>query len=152
MLRPLFAICDDDGKAYNGAVSLENKSASPDERTLAGALGPSKKLWDAMVAHITETYPPVSPEWTFYKSWSLRLKHKKRTVLYLLPRDGRFLCAFVFGAKATEAARQAGLPKAIMKAIDEAPVYAEGRGFRLEVRTARDVETMKRLAAIKMAN
>jgi hypothetical protein len=39
-----------------------------------------------------------------------------------------------------------------LKAIDEAPVYAEGRGFRLEVRTARDVETMKTLMAVKMAN
>jgi hypothetical protein len=37
-------------------------------------------------------------------------------------------------------------------AIEEAPVYAEGRGFRLEVRTARDGETIKTLAAIKMAS
>jgi hypothetical protein len=39
-----------------------------------------------------------------------------------------------------------------MKAIDEAPVYAEGRGFRLKVKTAKDLETMKALAAVKMAN
>ncbi len=39
-----------------------------------------------------------------------------------------------------------------MKEIEDAPVYAEGRGFRLEVRTAKDIETMKTLAAIKMAH
>lgn len=36
------------------------------------------------------------------------------------------------------------------KAPDEKSL-AEGRGFRLEVRTAKDVATMKALAAIKMA-
>ena len=95
---------------------------------------------------------PVTEAWGFYKSWSLRLKRKKRTIVYLLPREGHFLCAFVFGGKAAEAARQAKLPKAVMKEIEDAPVYAEGRGFRLEVRTAADLETMKTLAAIKMAN
>jgi hypothetical protein len=62
------------------------------------------------------------------------------------------LCAFVYGSKATEAALLAKLPKAVMKEIEEAPVYAEGRGFRLEVKKAKDIETMKTLAAIKMAS
>lgn len=133
-------------------MSFDDKTREPGEAALAAVLGPSKPLWDGLVGHVVETYPPVDREWTFYKSWSLRLKHRKRTVLYLLPRDGTFLCAFVFGARATEEARKSRLPKTVLKAIDEAPVYPEGRGFRLEVRTARDVETMKRLAAIKMAS
>lgn len=133
-------------------MSFEDKANEPGQAALAAALGPSKPLWDGLVGHIAATYPPIDREWTFYKSWSLRLKHKKRTILYLLPRDGTFLCAFVFGARATEEARKSRLPKAARKAIDEAPVYAEGRGFRLEVRTARDVATMTRLAAIKMAS
>jgi hypothetical protein len=133
-------------------MSFEDKTRVPDGTALAAELGPAKKLWDGLAGHVIETYPPASEEWTFYKSWSLRLKHKKRTILYLLPREGMFLCAFVFGGQATEAARQSRLPRAVLKAIDEAPVYAEGRGFRLEVRTDRDVETIKRLAAIKMAS
>jgi hypothetical protein len=133
-------------------MSFEDKAKIPDEKTLAKGLGSSKRLWDDLVRDITAQYGPVTEAWGFYKSWSLRLRQKKRTILYLLPRDSHFLCAFVFGGKATEAARLAKLPGAVMKAIEEAPVYAEGRGFRLEVRTAKDVETMKTLAAIKMAN
>ena len=133
-------------------MSFEDKTKNPDDPALASALGATKQLWDEFVRHITDQYPPVVEEWDFYKSWSLRLKQKKRTIVYLLPRDGHFLCAFVYGGRATEAARQAKLPKAALKEIEEAPVYAEGRGFRLEVRTARDVETMKTLAAVKMAN
>jgi len=133
-------------------MSFDDKSKAPDDAALASALGAAKPLWDEFVRHINEEYPPVAEAWGFYKSWSLRLKRKKRTLVYLLPRDGHYLCAFVYGGKATEAARRSKLPKAVLKEIENAPAYAEGRGFRLEVRTARDVETMKTLAAIKTAN
>jgi hypothetical protein len=146
-------ICGRDGKVYNGQVmSFEDKASPPDDKALAKGLGPAKRLWDEFVRHIAGAYPPVEEAWGFYKSWSLRLKHKKRTIVYLLPREGYFLCAFVFGGKATEAARAGKLPKAVMREIEAAPVYAEGRGFRLEVRTAKDLAAMTTLAAIKMAN
>jgi hypothetical protein len=132
-------------------MSFDDKAKRPDDRALAAGLGGTKALWDDFARRIAEAFPPVTESWTFYKAWSLRLKRKDRTIVYLLPRDGFFLCAFVFGAKATEAARAARLPKTVLKTIDDAPVYAEGRGFRLEVRTARDVETMTTLAAAKMA-
>ena len=133
-------------------MSFDDKEKVPDDTALAKGLGPSKTLWDEFVGHVADAYAPVTEAWGFYKSWSLRLKQKKRTIVYLLPREGHFLCAFVLGGKATEAARKAKLPKAVIKEIEDAPVYAEGRGFRLEVRTAKDIETMKTLAAVKMAN
>ncbi|MEN6561525.1 MAG: DUF3788 family protein [Acidobacteriota bacterium] len=133
-------------------MSFDDKARKPDDRALADGLGGAKALWDGFVRQVNDSCAPVTGDWVFYKSWSLRLKRKKRTIVYLLPRDGHFLCAFVFGGKATEAARAAKLPKAVLEEIEAAPVYAEGRGFRLEVRTARDVETMKTLAAIKMAH
>jgi hypothetical protein len=133
-------------------MSFDDKAKRPSEKALTGGLGGAKALWDEIIRSIAAAYPPVAEVWGFSKSWSLRLRRKDRTIVYLLPREGFFLCAFVFGGKATEAARQARLPKAVLKEIEDAPVYAEGRGFRLEVRTAEDVETMKTLAAIKMAN
>ena len=132
-------------------MSFDDKAKAPDDKALAKGLGPSKKLWDEFIGHIAAEYDPVTKTWGFYKAWSLRLQRKKRTIVYLLPRDGHFMCAFVYGGKATEAAHAAKLPKSVVKSIDEAPVYAEGRGFRLEVKTGKDLETMKALAAIKMA-
>jgi hypothetical protein len=40
----------------------------------------------------------------------------------------------------------------MLEVIDKAPKYAEGRGVRLEVRTSKDVDSIKKLAVIKMAN
>jgi hypothetical protein len=81
----------------------------------------------------------------------LRLIRKERTILYLLPQDGYFLTAFVFGEKATAAVLASDLPAAVVTALNGARAYAEGRGIRLETRTPQDVATMKKLAAIKMA-
>jgi hypothetical protein len=72
--------------------------------------------------------------------------------LYLLPREGHFLTAFVFGEKATAVVRASDVPAAVVKELNEARPYAEGRGVRLEIRTRQDLATMKKLAAIKMAN
>ena len=134
---------------------VHDKSKPPTDGDLAKALGRSKARWDELIAHIEATYAPVTYKWLPpYKefAWVLRLIRKKRTILYLTPCRRYFLCAFVLGGKATDAARAAGLPADVMAIINDAPVYGEGRGFRLEVRTKADVETMKQLAAIKMAN
>lgn len=134
---------------------LDDKSKKPDDNTLAEVLGRTKRLWDDLINHIVQEYEPVTQEWNFdgeKYGWSIRLKRKKRTILYLIPCRRYFLCAFVFGGKATEAARQGDLSSDVMKTINEAPVYGEGRGFRLEVKKKLDVEAMKKLAVIKMAN
>lgn len=131
---------------------LDDKSKQPDDKDLAEVLGQTKKLWEELIGYVTEAYDSVTEEWGFYKAWSLRLKRKKRTILYLIPSQGYFLCAFVFGGKATEEARKSTLPKNVMKTINEAKVYAEGRGFRLEVKKKQHLDTMKKLTAIKMAN
>jgi hypothetical protein len=60
--------------------------------------------------------------------------------------------AFILGDKAVLAAQEAKLPKRILKIINEAPKYPEGTGVRLEVKSSKDIATLKKLAAIKLAN
>ena len=131
------------------------KPGAPTAAALARALGATLPLWDELVAHLEATYAPVTPEWKMARTSPLgflRLIRKERTILYLLPRDGHFLTAFVFGEKATATVRASDVPAAVITELNAARVYAEGCGIRLETRTSRDVATMKKLAAIKMAN
>jgi hypothetical protein len=127
----------------------------PDEKVLARTLGGTKALWDELIRHVETEHAPVTHRWTASKTSALgflRLVQKKRTILYLLPREGYFLTAFVFGEKATAAVRASDVPAAVVTMLNAARPYAEGRGIRLETRTARDLATMKKLAAIKMAH
>jgi hypothetical protein len=107
------------------------------------------------VATLASQYVPLSETWKFggqQWGWTLQLKHRKRTVLYLTPCRGHFIAGFAFGEKAVKAAHRSGLPSSILTVIDGARTYAEGRAVRLEVRRKDDVAVVEKLAAAKMAH
>ena len=138
------------------AISIFDDKAHPtQEDDLSEVLGKTYKLWCKLKSHIIAEFAPISPEWGYASKstgWGLRLKGEKRAVLYMTPCKGYFLASFALGEKAVAAAHAAKLPTTILEAIDKAPKYAEGRGFRFEVRTSKDVVSIKKLAVIKMAN
>ena len=59
---------------------------------------------------------------------------------------------FALGEKAVMAAHDSPLPGSILTVIEEAKKYAEGRAVRIEIKSKKDLEIAKKLAAIKMAN
>jgi hypothetical protein len=135
--------------------AFDDKSKEPTKRTLKTTLGRTSTHWDDLVAHIASEYAPLDETWSFAGAawgWSLRLKQKKRTVLYMTPRRKHFLVGFALGEKAVKAARVSGLPKTVLSLIADAKKYAEGRAVRVEVRNKKDLASAKAIAAIKMAN
>ncbi|NIM49280.1 MAG: DUF3788 family protein [Gemmatimonadales bacterium] len=135
--------------------AFDDKSAPPQAGELAAALGGASPLWDSLVAALASQHAPLSETWKFGGQkwgWTLQLKQRKRTVLYLTPCRGHFVAGFAIGEKAVRAAHQTDLPAAVLGAIDSARKYAEGRAVRLEVRRKRDLAAVEKLAAVKMAN
>ena len=134
---------------------LDNKSVTPNESQLKGVLGKTFQLWNNVRQYVSDNYSPTDEEWNFAGKnygWSLRLKRKKRTILYLIPSKEFFLTAFVLGEKAVAATKRSTLPKSILDMINSARKYAEGRGIRIEVKRTEDIENIKRLTEIKMGN
>ena len=131
------------------------KPQPPSEVELAAALGDAKVVWDGLLAALADEHRLTVREWNSYSpktGWSLRLKNKDRNILHLGPCQGAFRVALVLGDKAVAAARQSSLPKSVIKTINEARRYAEGTAVRLEIKNARDIETVTGLAAIKSAH
>ncbi|MEN6428032.1 MAG: DUF3788 family protein [Phycisphaerales bacterium] len=134
---------------------LDEKSKRPEEGGLAEVLGKSMGLWDAIHIYLAESYPGVENEWQFTSpkyGWIQRTRHKKRTILYMTPGRGSFVVSFCLGGKAVAAAEQSVLPEDILNEIRNARQYAEGRGVRVQVKRRADVDTVKKLVEIKMAN
>ena len=134
---------------------FDDPGAAPTERALAQALGPSAKVWTSLIGRLSNECAPLEPVWAFAGAkfgWSLRLKRGTRVIVYMTPGKGQFLASFVFGEKACAAARDVRLPAAIVKLIADAPRYAEGRGFRITVRTEKQAASIRTLAAIKIAH
>lgn len=135
--------------------AFEDKSRPPQDDDLAATLGSAFVFWNELKKIIASRFPPLSTEWGFASKttgWGLRLKHEKRTILYMTPCKSYFLASFALGEKAVKAAHETDLPVSVLKVIDSAKKYAEGRGVRLEVRSAEDVHNVEKLAVIKMAN
>jgi hypothetical protein len=134
--------------------AFDDKLKKPGAGDLKRMLGRTSAHWDNLTTHIASEYAPLDETWNYAGAnwgWSLRLKQKKRTVLYMTPCKGHFLVGFVLGEKAVRAAHDGRLPNSVLAIIDEAKKYVEGRGVRIEIRSKKDLEIAKRLAAIKMA-
>jgi hypothetical protein len=135
--------------------AFDDKSTEPQSDELKSMLGRCAVHWDGLVEHIATDFAPLDKTWNFAGAkwgWSLRLKQKKRTVLYMTPCRRHFLVGFALGEKAVSAAHAVPLSASTLAIIEDAPKYAEGRGVRVEVKTKKDLAVVKELAAVKMAN
>jgi Protein of unknown function (DUF3788) len=133
---------------------FDDKARQPEDTDLATALKHSFVFWNELKTLMEARFTPLSLQWGFAGQtygWGLRLKHKKRTILYMTPCKGYFLASFALGEKAVNAAYRSDLPPSVLQLIDSAKKYAEGRGVRLEVRNASDLRHVEMLAVIKMS-
>lgn len=132
--------------------AFTDKTHQPTNKDLRTVLGKAYSAWVRLIELVSDRIDPISQVWGFTSAstgWGLRLKRNDRIILYMTPRDDHFLVSFALGEKAVAAARASKLPRTVLKAIESAPKYAEGRGVRLEVRQAREVSALATLAEIK---
>jgi hypothetical protein len=138
------------------ALSIfEDKSLTPGPDDLARVLGDTYEIWDDIKEFVYKEYPEVTEEWTHSGKnygWGFRLRDKKRVIIYLIPCSGFFKVGLVYGEKATRASLDSTISKEIKTIIENAKVYGEGRGFRIDV-TGKDIlEDIKKLIKIKLSN
>ena len=140
-------------------MEIENaflgKKEEPTATELESALGPTFKLWKDLIDWLTNEAGVNTQEWSSISpkyGWALRMKLKKRTIVYLGPCAGCFRTSFVLGDRAVAAARASGLKQSIIREIEGSRRYAEGTGVRLIIRAPRDLVAVHKLAQIKLAN
>ena len=132
--------------------AFDEKSHAPTTEELRSVLGKAYASWARLLDLVAERVDPVSHVWKFTSSgtgWGLRVVRKDRVILYMTPQLNQFLVSFALGEKAVAAARTARLSATLLKAIDDAPRYPEGRGVRIVVRSAAPLTSLARLAQIK---
>ena len=132
--------------------AFDEKARHPTNDQLRTVLGRAYQPWIRLLALIAERIDPAAAVWKFSSGWSLRVLHKDRVIVYLIPQQNQFLASFALGERAVAAARAAKLSAAILRIIDDAPRYAEGRGVRIPVRGSRQLTALARLAEIKREN
>jgi len=132
-----------------------DKNQVPTNETLQNILGDCFHLWTDIRNYIFKKYPNATEEWNSSGAkhgWSFRIKDKIRAIIYLIPRDKSFMVGLVYGEKATNQARDSDISQKLKDIIEAAPVYAEGRGFRIEVTGNEMMADIEKLINIKLVN
>lgn len=134
--------------------AFADKSKKPKKQELKEMLGRSSASWETLIEWAAGEYQPLTEEWTYAGAkwgWSLRLKRKKRAILYMTPQARQFLVGMILGDKAVAAAMAMKLPASVVKEIKTAKRYPEGKALRFEIKTKKDLDTVKKLAGAKMS-
>jgi len=132
--------------------ALDDATQTPDDAALADVLGDAKVCWDAILAHL-DGVSGLAREWRFYGAkhgWQLKVARRKRAVLYLIPERARFTAAFALKGDVLGALRASTLPAALVREIETARTFAEGRPARVVVTRAADVAVVLELVAIQL--
>lgn len=132
-----------------------DKSVTPGTEALATGIGPTLTHWHVLEQYVLDAAKGITAQWHFSGAkygWSYRLNDKKRVIVYLLPRQGYFKVAMVFGAKAYERVMQSEVSAAVKNELAASKPNAEGRGIRIDVTDGANLGDIKQLADIKLAN
>ena len=132
-----------------------DKTKKPEDKDLQEVLGNHFSIWNDIRNFTLQSYPKAIEEWNFSGAkygWSFRIKDKKRAIIYLLPYQNYFKIALVYGQKATDQALNSNISMEIKEIIKSAPVYAEGRGFRIDINDKKNIKDIQELITIKLAN
>jgi hypothetical protein len=131
-----------------------DKTRPPQEDEVVEVLGRSQAAWRCLREDLAKAYPPLVEEWIYPSrkwGWTLRLKRKKRAIVYLTPHERYFVAGTALGERAVAAALTSDLPDEVRGFIENAQRFAEGRAFRVEVRTKKDAEVVEQVLPYKMS-
>ena len=131
---------------------MSEKIKPPTNSELEAVLGGAVDLWQGIVNAVEKSVSPLNKQWKPSKAEFGRiclLQHKGRTLLYMTPDEQKIVIAVVLGERAVAIAVNSKLPVRIKKLITAARPYAEGRGIRFPVSSAKDIPTVTQLVAIK---
>ncbi len=134
--------------------AVKEKVEAPSAAELHRALGKSTSAWPGIISGLEEHFSPLEMDWRSSKLEFGRMcavRHKDRTLVYLMPMAGQLLVGVVLGERAYELAMASKLRPAIKKMLTDAKPYVEGRGIRFVVKTASDVTQVLLLVECKMA-
>lgn len=132
---------------------FEEKTNQPGLNDLYEALKESSAILKEIEAFIIEKYGSIEWEWKFYgkqAGWTAACRNKNRRLFHLIPKYGYFKIVFTLGKNGVSECLESSLPEDIKQIIRDAPVYAEGRTFRFDVKESSQIEAVRELVRSKI--
>ena len=132
---------------------LSDKQIIPTDEYIFSIIGEKKILWQAVMGFISEHYKDFSGTWNYYndgKQWLFKMVHKKKTIFWAGVLKDTFRVTFYFGDKAEPLIEGSYLPLILKNNFKNGKRYGKIRAVSIKMSDLSDVESVKKLVAIKM--
>jgi len=131
-----------------------DKRQRPTEKEIRAAIGPGLCNWDALLAHIRQTYVCAEElKYLYGRSygWALRFRSGRRLLANLYPCDGSFTVQINLSPASVDQASAIAPGRNVQAAIERARPYPEGRWLFISVDTEDDLADVRALLALRAA-
>lgn len=133
--------------------AFSDKNVKPSEELIFSKIGDKKILWQKIMKYLADNYKDASGTWNYYndgKQWLFKMVIKKKTIFWLAVTDDAFRITFYFGDKAEPDLIASNLPQKVKDDFLSGKHYGKIRGITTKVTSLADVDTVTKLADIKI--
>lgn len=131
--------------------AFTDKRHPPSSKEIESGVGSCRDVWRDLNLTIRQGYGSASELKYYGKNygWALRYRKGSKALVSLYPGVGSFTAQIILSESQVERARTTKLGKRVLGSIEAAHPFPEGRWLFLPVKTARDLQDVKKLLAIK---
>src|SRR5664280_101009 len=138
--------------AEKDELVLSDRQVIPTDEYIYSILGEKKIFWQSIITYAEDNFKEISCVWNYYndgKQWLFKLTQKKKTIFWGAMLKDTFRITFYFGDKAEPILESSELPMKIKEDFKIAKRYGLIRAVSLKVFSEPDVESVRKLIAIK---
>jgi hypothetical protein len=125
-----------------------DKQKTPQQNEVKTAIGACFPLWQELITHIQDTYTPREEFKFLYGrnyGWGIRFQAKSKLLACLYPTSGYFTVQIILNPAEVEAVRSMDPGEGVVRAIDAATPYPEGRWLFIPVESQAGLEDIKKI-------
>lgn len=134
------------------AFVFSDREVKPTEELIFSIIGDKNKLWQSIMAYISDNYKNMAGNWNYYndgKQWLFKMTQKKKTIFWMAVMMDTFRVTFYFGDKAEPVILASDLPKSVKDDFTGGKHYGKIRAITIKMANQSDVEKVKKLIEIK---
>jgi hypothetical protein len=132
---------------------LPDRQVIPTDEYICSVLGDKQILWQNIISYVKDNFKDISGVWNYYndgKQWLFKLTQKKKTIFWGAMLKDTFRITFYFGDKVEPFLENSELPMKIKEDFKTSKRYGRIRAVSLKIFSPSDVESVKKLVAIKI--
>lgn len=133
--------------------AFPDPDVKPDDQLIFSKIGEKMKLWKNIMSFMSDNYKESEGLWNYYKDgnqWLFKMVLKKKTVFWGTVLEGAFKITFYFGGKAEPVIVASDISDNAKQQYLTGPRYGKIRAITAMMNDLSDVETVKKLIAVKV--